>query len=1065
MNFTTYQAEEFYMVRVPLLPFDEYLNLFSSEPDTYEENLVFFLKSHPEVREAITVASSSLGAELNDLENLLGSKTNKKKRVQVVSAITKYLIRMSTRTTPYGLFSGVTMGSFDDKTKLSISQKPIKRTRPDMEWIYKVIRSFESDQKFFWHLKFKANPLAYVNGNRLEMGYISNYGQASDLENGCSVTASIRYTKPVEIVMKEAQQFVSLSELKQNIVAMNPQVPEEKINMFFIDLIKNEYLLSELRPPLINNQPLQYIITILSKLQNGGDFYKSLNAVQTMIEKYDATNIGDGIGLYQDIINKMKGMFEASNYLQVDMAISRNEMKIEREVKSCLNELIDVLAKLSSVQSRSYLDDYIEEFLEFYGEYREVAILELLDEDKGLGAPATYTRPQSRKSFKFSGLTEEETVVQNYFSVKITEALKLGSREIVIDDREVEALSLKNIDPSEWVPSLELYAFIHSEEEHYQVYLSPTYGSSAAGKTFGRFMDIMPKETQSHLEAVHDAEKILVGDDQIIAEVVELPQSGRVTNVTLNWSPKKYEINLASTACCDKTQLDIQDLYIGVHRLNDKNKFYIKSRSLNKEVYVKANNMANSLKFSNLYRFLCEISDSEKMKPLSVLHKIEEQYCSHFEYMPKIKYKNIVLKPERWSLSEKALGLNLRTMDGDQFFEAFDAWRAKWAVCETIYIKDYDNRLMLNVSNAIHRDELLNAFKKSKGSLILTSVEEPLSGLIMKGSTGNYFSEIVVPFRKRFAKPEVDAFQFHHDVLVTKSPYGNNQSMAKTWASDRTFIIGDEWLYFKLYGVEKRIDEFIGFELSNFFDALLANNLSERFFYIRYADPMPHIRLRIKVAIEKQGDMIQFMNQWLKQLRASGLVTIVQMDTYIRETERYGGDELIKLAEDIFHYDSIATSAFLKMKRSGQSTDSFDCFVCASVLDVLENFGIPYDAQLELFSKLIDQKLNREMFQKKRKKYMEICNSNGEWHNLRQETFGEIWHQLFKKRRESLRTFSKRMTQLDEEGVLTNSKVGIVLSLIHMHFNRLYGSTVKEKEMMSMIRHTLQSLAYLKTSK
>ena len=115
-----------------------------------------------------------------------------------------------------------------------------------------------------------------------------------------------------------------------------------------------------------------------------------------------------------------------------------------------------------------------------------------------------------------------------------------------------------------------------------------------------------------------------------------------------------------------------------------------------------------------------------------------------------------------------------------------------------------------------------------------------------------------------------------------------------------------------------------------------------------------------------------------------------------------------------------------------------------------------------MFSKLIDQKLYREAFKKDRKMYMNVCNSHHDCENLRKEPFGEDWYALFKERRECLEIFSEKMMHLDHEGKLTNSKVGIILSLVHMHFNRIYGSVSKERKLMSMIRHTLQSLEYSK---
>lgn len=300
------------------------------------------------------------------------------------------------------------------------------------------------------------------------------------------------------------------------------------------------------------------------------------------------------------------------------------------------------------------------------------------------------------------------------------------------------------------------------------------------------------------------------------------------------------------------------------------------------------------------------------------------------------------------------------------------------------------------------------------------------------------------------------------DVLVTKSRYKDNQSLLNTWHSKRAYSFGDEWMYFKLYGMDKRVDEFIGFELSEFMEHIKSKGICESSFYIRYVDTAPHIRLRFKVKPENQNDMMQELNRWFSHLKENGMLTNVQMDTYLREIERYGGENLIELAEDVFYADSIFSIQILKLKRHGNLDQNFDCYICASIIDFLESLGVGYFAQNELFSKLVEPKEHRDIFQKNKENYMKFCNSDNDWAYLRSQPFGEELYELFEKRRGYIETFSSKLTALDMVGKLANSRIGIVLGLIHMHCNRLFGSTSKEREVMSMIRHSLYALAYVK---
>ncbi len=58
-------------------------------------------------------------------------------------------IRMSTRSTPYGIFAGVALGKFADATDVLIDDSgPIRRARPDMEWLLSLVGELETRLKF-----------------------------------------------------------------------------------------------------------------------------------------------------------------------------------------------------------------------------------------------------------------------------------------------------------------------------------------------------------------------------------------------------------------------------------------------------------------------------------------------------------------------------------------------------------------------------------------------------------------------------------------------------------------------------------------------------------------------------------------------------------------------------------------------------------------------------------------------------------------------------------------------------------------------------------------------------
>jgi len=82
----------------------------------------------------------------------------------------KCFIRLSSRPTPFGLFSGVSIGRFDEASNIQLSgpSQHTKRMRPDMEWIYGIIKKAEADPNIRKNLRIRFNDFTYINGNSLE---------------------------------------------------------------------------------------------------------------------------------------------------------------------------------------------------------------------------------------------------------------------------------------------------------------------------------------------------------------------------------------------------------------------------------------------------------------------------------------------------------------------------------------------------------------------------------------------------------------------------------------------------------------------------------------------------------------------------------------------------------------------------------------------------------------------------------------------------------------------------------------------------------------------------------
>ena len=129
----------------------------------------------------------------------------------------------------------------------------------------------------------------------------------------------------------------------------------------------------------------------------------------------------------------------------------------------------------------------------------------------------------------------------------------------------------------------------------------------------------------------------------------------------------------------------------------------------------------------------------------------------------------------------------------------------------------------------------------------------------------------------------------------------------------RIFLPANEWLYYKIYCGVKTSDEILTDVILPFANELLIEKKIDKWFFIRYADPEQHLRIRFHfMSGENLGYIMQQFNIFLKEFIDADKVWKVMLDTYHRELERYN-ENAIELAEDLFFADSNFVVSFLNL--------------------------------------------------------------------------------------------------------------------------------------------------------
>lgn len=120
----------------------------------------------------------------------------------------------------------------------------------------------------------------------------------------------------------------------------------------------------------------------------------------------------------------------------------------------------------------------------------------------------------------------------------------------------------------------------------------------------------------------------------------------------------------------------------------------------------------------------------------------------------------------------------------------------------------------------------------------------------------------------------------------------------------RKFIPGSEWLYFKIYTGIKTADIVLNESILPLTDWLLEKKYIKKWFFIRYNDPKPHVRIRFElITIDQYNIVLSQINHFLEKYITSGEISNLVFDTYNREIERYG-EQTIEEAEFLFYKNS-----------------------------------------------------------------------------------------------------------------------------------------------------------------
>jgi thiopeptide-type bacteriocin biosynthesis protein len=270
---------------------------------------------------------------------------------------------------------------------------------------------------------------------------------------------------------------------------------------------------------------------------------------------------------------------------------------------------------------------------------------------------------------------------------------------------------------------------------------------------------------------------------------------------------------------------------------------------------------------------------------------------------------------------------------------------------------------------------------------------------------------------------------------------------------ERTFIIGDEWIYYKFYIGTKSADDFLKSIIKPISEIAISCNWIDKWFFIRYKDPNFHLRVRFHLSsIDNFSNLILLVSSYTKPLLNDGIIWKVQIDTYERELERYGLNTIVS-SESIFYQDSLVILNMLSRIKGIDGENfrwqfclkSIDCYLNDFKLDTKKKFDFSKNMRNGFSQEFqINSNVKQQLSDKyrKNKKTIEALLSN----NFHENEF-TILYSLLEGRTERINEDINFILQLKKTNRLDISINDFLSSIIHMSINRIFKSNQRFHEL------------------
>lgn len=767
-------------------------DLASDEPEQWRTWL-HAVWQLPRFATAVTSAAPELAGQIT--RAVAGKPIAEKRLRRLVEAAVKYLLRWTTRATPFGTFAGVAPIQFGARAAVRLGEAHRAVARPDGEFIAEHTALAEQDLATLRTVEVVTNSLGFQRDGRWVLPCARAEGDRRwDVE--------IRLTGPVEAAIKTARSPVGFADLAAKIAGPADVATAERL---LADLVQVGVLLSALRPAMTVTDP--------------------------------ATHAADHYALPQP------GPRIAVD-LRADVAVTLPPAVL-REAGRAAATLVAVAPPLPG------WGEYHRAFIERWGPGTAVPLRDVLNV---LGFPAGYRRSTRRAPTAFTGRDQLLGQLAQQSALD-------GCAEVVLDDALIERLRADDDRPP--VPHTELRFTLAADTlgdlDRGAFTLTVLSGSRHAGVSAARFLHLLPPAEFASFQRVYQ----------------ELPtaQPGAAT-VQLSGPPLDARLTAVARTPELLPVLPLGDFHPAppwtVEELavtGDGERLWLVSESSGQPVEpLLCNSVLLPSLQQPLMRFLAEIWTAWSA-PCS---RFEWGHAAGLPFLPRLRRGRTIVHPARWVIERAALPG--RSAGWSHWHDAWQRHHHQRHLPQHILLGGDDVRLRLDLDNHAHL-ALLREHLDRHAHTVITEAPGPA------GWIDNRPAELLLTLT--------------HPTPATRPARPTRPVNALQHWPGRS-----RWLEARLYG---RLDAILT-DLAG----QPADYLPAGWWFVRYPDPEPHLRLRIPLAdVDRFADTARDLAAWVGNLHDRAVLHDYNLHPYRPET-RHGAGATLAAAEAVFAADSRA---------------------------------------------------------------------------------------------------------------------------------------------------------------